>query len=185
MRTFLAIDLDDDIRMGLLEAMRQLDAPGQRINWVAEHQLHVTMKFLGDVPDSAIQDVCDAMADSAGAVEAFDFCVRGVTAVPPRGELRMLWADVDDSTGLMNALHDELDNRLSGISPHDEDRKFSPHVTLARIKFAKNPLALRKAVEPWARHEFGTQRCAEIVAYASQLTADGPIYTPVARGALR
>ena len=84
-RTFLALDLDEAIRQRLADAQRQIDDPGAKIKWVAPELLHVTMKFLGEVDDAAVANVCELAAGVAALHEPFDFDVRGVTCVPPGG----------------------------------------------------------------------------------------------------
>lgn len=185
MRTFIAMDLDQDIRERLAEVQNRFDAPQQRINWVHADQLHVTLKFLGEAPHEDINKVCTLVAEASARVPAFDFEVRGVAAVPPRaGALRMLWAGVADETGLLSVLHDELDKALSGLNFRQDQRGFVPHITLARIKLVSRPGLVRATAGELAETSFGIQHAAHAVVYASHLTPAGPIYAPLARAPL-
>jgi len=181
-RTFLALDLDEAIRDRLLAIESRIDAGGATIRWVDRPQLHVTLKFLGDVPDELAADVCARAAEAAAQVEPFDFSVRGLICAPASGrQLRMFWAGVQDPTSRMAELHRRLNAALAGLGLKEENRAFKPHVTLARVRFVKDPQRLRSLAEPCRDEEFGAQHAAEVVVYTSQLTPRGPIYTPVAK----
>ena len=181
-RTFLAIDLDEDIRQRILAVGREIDVGSAKLRWVADGQLHVTLRFLGDVQDNMVPEVCERAAAATTSVEPFDFAVRGVLPVPPDGrQLRMFWVGIEDVTGRMAALHDALAAALSGMGLKEEARRFQPHVTLARVKFCPDAAACRQAAEPYRQEDFGTQHAAQVVAHSSRLTPRGPVYTALAR----
>jgi len=183
-RTFLALDLDGSILDALAEITQRLDVPGAEVRWVARDNLHVTLHFLGDVADEAISDVCNAAAGAAGRTPAFSFDVRGIACIPPRGRIRMVWANVLDRDGLMGELHELLGAELTGLGMPVEARRFKPHITLGRIKSARDSEALREAAATYHDKDFGRQHAGELVAYASQLTPRGPVYTPLCRARL-
>jgi 2'-5' RNA ligase len=180
LRTFLALDIDEHIRRRLLAVRDELRADG-KVTWVGPDQLHVTLKFLGDVPDERLGDVCELAAAVAATVPVFEFDIRGVIATPAHGELRMLWAGVADTTGQMSKLRQGLDAALADMGLHEEQRQFRPHITLARIKYLADPRAVRAAVALMRDRDFGMQHALELAAYTSQLTRDGPLYAAVAR----
>ena len=184
-RTFLAIDLDEAILDRLAAAEADIRDDRAKMRWVERDNRHITLNFLGDVPDDLLNDVCKVAAGAAGEVEAFEFRVRGVACVPASGrQLRMLWAGVDDPAGRMTKLQARLADGLSGLGLRGEERAFKPHVTLARIRFVKDPGPLRSAAGKFADADFGARCAEELVAYASRLTPAGPVYTPVARARL-
>jgi 2'-5' RNA ligase len=126
-RLFVAIDLPEEVRQAL--ARVSCDVPGAR--WIEPEQIHLTLRFIGEVDGAAFRDVAGSLDEVAA--RNFPLVVRGVGHFPPRGEPRVLWAGVEKSDALV-----ELRNRVesavvrAGIEP--EGRKFSPHVTLARLK---------------------------------------------------
>ncbi len=184
LRTFLGLDLDDSILDGFEEVGSKLDDPQAKIRWVARENLHVTMQFLGSVADERTSEVCKAVADGAAQVQPFDFELRHLLCVPPRGQLRMVWVGVHDPSGRLASLHEIVAGQLSGLGFREEDRAFRPHITLARVKSIRNPEAFRETAAVYRERNFGVQHVAELVTYSSQLTPDGPIYTPIARAAL-
>lgn len=185
-RTFFALDIDEALRGQLAGVAAGIDCGDAKVNWVRPENLHVTMNFLGDVADDMMADVCRAAAETAAGIEPFDFHVRRISCVPPRGPLRMIWADVADPTGRMEALHDQLGSRLAGLGFKAERRRFRGHITLARIKPARrrSEAQIRQAVAGVAIGDPIEQHAAALVACGSRLTPDGPVYTPIAHAPL-
>ncbi len=180
-RTFLAVELADETRRALAELARRADVPSVKTRWSDPENLHVTVKFLGDVPEVDVLDVCDAAAEAAGQVEPFEFAVRGAVCVPPAGrKLRMVWANVVDG-GAMTDLAEAVEAEMGELGFPPERRKFKAHITVARIRFARDPEPLRQAVARFAEADFGSQRAEQLVVFQSDLTKAGPVYTPMAR----
>ena len=184
MRTFFALDIDDDIRGRLTAAQRRVNDPASKIRFVDRPSLHVTLKFLGDVGDDVLADVCELAADVAAMIQPFEFDITGLQCVPPAGALRMLWAGVADPTGRMQELFAELDDAMGSLGFKQEHRAFRPHITMGRVKYCPNPDTIRKAASPLANEYFGSQHCSELVAYTSMLTPSGPVYTPMSTAPL-
>ncbi len=183
-RTFLALEIDDAIRDLLLAAQDELGRCGVELRAVERANLHVTLVFLGDVGDEMLADVCNIAAQAAAEIEPFEFAVSGLVAVPPRGALRMVWAGVDDPTGRMTQLQAGLADGLGGLGLRQEERAFNAHITLARVRSRGPAGELRDGVARWADRDFGTHAAGEVVVFASRLTQDGPVYTPLARAPL-
>jgi 2'-5' RNA ligase len=184
-RTFVALDIDEEIRVRLAEVRAKLDDAGSKIAWVAPENMHLTLSFLGDVRDELLAKVCGLASEAAAKVAPFEFHLRGVRCVPPKGgQLKMFWADVEDPTGRLVELHATLEEALSALELRQENRQFKGHITLARIRSARDPQALRGAAEALSTEDFGTQHAEELVTYSSELTPDGPIYAPLARARL-
>ena len=184
-RTFFAIDISEAARDRLAEAQRRMADPAAKVKWVAPELLHVTMKFLGDVADDCLAEVCEAGARAAAEAQPFDFAVRRVVCVPPGGrQLRMIWVGVEYEPGTMDRLAERLENAMEPLGFPREKRKFHPHITLARVKFAEDPSVLRAHAAEFAETDFGTTRADQLVAYSSKLTPAGPIYAPLAKAPL-
>ena len=126
-RLFVSIELPDDVKYVLSRLSG--DVPGAR--WLESDEMHLTVRFIGEVDGLVYQDVIAAL-DEVRAVP-FELALRGVGHFPPRGEPRILWAGLERSD-LLGVLHDRVESALvrAGVAP--ERRKFSPHVTLARLK---------------------------------------------------
>jgi RNA 2',3'-cyclic 3'-phosphodiesterase len=185
-RTFVAIDLTPEVREALGEtAHRIAQPPGSKIRWTPARNLHLTLAFLGDVDDDVLADVCRTTRDVAARARPIEMTVRGVLPVPPAGRrLRMLWAGVEEPEPMLAPLMEELQGALEPLGFPPETRAFRPHVTIARVKFARDARTVREVALPWEQEEFGKVLARELVVYSSELTSRGPLYAPLARAPL-
>ena len=168
-RIFIAIDIADSIRRDIAGLGRSL--PDTRS--VPVDQLHLTLKFIGEVEGSRVLDIQEALLDIVRP--AFSLCLKGVGTFPPRGLPRILWAGVDPHEQVV-ALRNAIERKLFEIDVPRERQKFSPHLTLARLKncpikrlqeFLAGNAMLRTA-------EFSVE---QFHLYKSQLTKSGAIHT--------
>ncbi len=183
-RAFFAVDLPEPIRLDLAKAISRRLPPDVKAKCVAAENLHVTMHFLGDTPDDRIMAAHAVAQRAAEQVSSFEVGVDGLVCVPPAGKrLRMIWATVADPSGGLSELHRLLGQGLGEGGFPVEHRPFKPHVTLARIRYARDPEPIRSMVEGVSRG-YGRGKVAELTLYSSELTKSGPIYAPLARCSL-
>jgi 2'-5' RNA ligase len=183
-RTFLAIDLDEPMRQRLAGCIDALsDLPG-RVRWVRRANLHVTLKFIGDIPDDALAALCETAGEVADGLDGpIPLAVARLSAIPPwhaRRPSRMIWADVDDPTGQLGSLHDQLESALRPLGFPAEKRPFRPHISLGRIKSLSDQRQWEQRLA-----EVETESCdgfhgEGVSVYTSELTRAGPIYTRAA-----
>jgi 2'-5' RNA ligase len=126
-RLFVSVELPDDVKHAL--ARLSGDVPGAR--WLEPDELHLTVRFIGEVDGLVYQDVLAALDEVR--VAPFELTLRGVGHFPPRGEPRVLWAGLERSEGL-RVLHDRVESALVRAGVEAERRKFAPHVTIARLR---------------------------------------------------
>lgn len=126
-RLFVSIELPDDVKQAL--ARLSGDVPGAR--WLGPDEMHLTVRFIGEVDGLVYEDVLAALDEVR--VAPFDLALHGVGHFPPRGEPKILWAGLERSDAL-RVLHDRVESALVRAGVEGEHRKFSPHVTLARLK---------------------------------------------------
>ena len=180
-RTFIAVDITADIRTLARQAIDLMSGAGAKVRWVDPKSMHVTLKFLGDVPTTELPEVCKATAAAAAAVEPFDFRVCGCGAFPSLDKPRTIWLGVDEGADELERLHDALDEALSTLGFRREQRKFRPHLTLGRV--LNSPLGLKELARLLAEQEdmvAGSVGVDELVVYSSELDFDGPTYEPMA-----
>jgi 2'-5' RNA ligase len=126
-RLFVSVELPADVKATLARVAG--DVPGAR--WLEPDELHLTVRFIGEVDGVVFDDVLGALDEVRLA--PFALGLRGVGHFPPRGEPRILWAGVERSPELM-ALHNKVESALIRAGVEPERRKFSPHVTIARLR---------------------------------------------------
>ncbi len=150
---------------------------GRAVRVVKNDALHVTLRFLGGIDSTVVQEVADVLRSSAQGVEPFDLSVMGLGAFPNHLRPSIVWAGVQDG-GQLDALVTRLSFELELIGFVPDQRPFNAHVTLARIK-ARPPAELRAILDKHAHTPFGRCTVDAVKLMKSELTPQGPIYTVV------
>jgi len=178
-RSFVAVELPAEIRSQVAEIQRHVSVPGLRM--VKPDLVHITMKFLGDVPPSKVEEVRLALA--AIRFPAFQARVTGVGAFPGRS-VRVLWLGAE---GPFDELAAEVESALHPLGFEREKRRFSAHATLARVSYPSREIteALRPWMERFARLDLGEFSVDQFFLKKSTLTPGGPIYENLAGFPLR
>ncbi len=173
-RTFVAIDLPEEIRERARESQEILRQSGGRLAIVDPANLHITVKFLGEVDPALIEPIIEALR--AVRADPFEMTVGYAVCNPPRRP-RVIWCDVTDA-GESAALARQVDDLLAPLGFPRESRPFRPHVTLARVK-AFHPSQCSQAASTH-REPLGTCRVESIRLKKSTLTPRGSIYEDLA-----
>jgi RNA 2',3'-cyclic 3'-phosphodiesterase len=126
-RLFIAIDIPPDIR----EDIANICHGAPYAKWIELGQMHLTIQFIGEVDDGKYREICDAL--SSIEHPTFSFSLKGVGYFPPRKDPRVLWVGVDKGDEII-ALNDKIETALRSIGVEPENRKFHPHITIARFK---------------------------------------------------
>ena len=133
MRLFLAINLEPGMRRSVIDATASLRDAAPSIGWVDESRLHLTLKFLGDQPDTAVAPLAAAMTDVASKHRAFRMRVSEIGAFPNFRRARVVWMGIDRDPRL-ELLHHDVELACETLGFELEGRAFRPHLTLARVK---------------------------------------------------
>ena len=187
-RCFIAVELDDAIRRKLGRLQDRLRGklhhpPG--ITWVKPDRIHLTLKFLGEVDDAVINDVCSAASEAAVQVEPFEFELGDIGCFGSAASARVVWVGVTAGLSHLEKLHQSVDKQLAQIGFPSERRRFSPHLTLARVRNVKVGATVRPAVDKLEPVSFGVQNVSELTVFQSDLSSGGPVYTPLHHAALK
>lgn len=181
MRCFIAIDVPSEVRQAAARAQEALRAAGADVKWTSPDSLHVTLKFLGELEGPAIEAVKRRLAAEVPGRGRFGLRFRGVGTFPERGVPRVIWAGCEGEVEALAALARiaEEAGAAAGVAP--EARPFSPHLTLGRVKSAREVRTLRAALDRLREADFGAARVEEVVLYKSTLRPQGPAYEAQAR----
>jgi RNA 2',3'-cyclic 3'-phosphodiesterase len=138
MRVFVAVDLDERVRGevgGLIQRLRSeaRDDPSLRVSWVAPEQLHLTLHFLGNVDDAAVARLADRIAQPI-ELPAFTLSFGNIGSFVTRGRPHVIWLGVNQGSAPLIELHRVIGRRLQAVGCEPEERPYSPHLTLARIR---------------------------------------------------
>ena len=186
MRLFVAIDIEPQVqgRIGRIQQQlkRDLNLSGKEVRWVRPEQIHLTLKFLGDIRGSMITQVCDVMMRTAADCEGFDLRIHrlGVFGRPAR----VVWAGCQVPVELIK-LQMRLENEFEKIGWDKEHRPFTGHLTIARIKSAVAGRKLAEVVQACPDEFLGAVSVDQLVLYESQLGRTGPEYNAVCTALLK
>ena len=168
-RLFVAIDLPEAIKTQLKALCRDLD--GAR--WVAHHQMHLTLRFIGDADEAQLAKIQAGLATIQAA--PFKMMLQAVGQFPEKGKPRVIWVGITAEAEL-NELQQKIEQVISSTGFEKADHPFSPHITLARFK---NPPTSESIEHYFAQHQvfksdrFGVE---QFILYSSQLATNGSIY---------
>jgi len=173
MRLFTGLELPDEIVRNLNELLDRL-RPAARIHWSPAENLHITTKFIGEWPDQRLDELNTAL-ESVGPRDPIQVHIRRVGFFPNPHAPRVFWCGIE-APGL-EALAADTDRATASLGIAREDRPFSPHLTLARIKERLNLQPLREAIAGLPALEFGGFAAGSFFLYQSQLRPGGSVYT--------
>jgi 2'-5' RNA ligase len=186
LRTFIAVDLGQAIRDRCVSLQETLARTGTDVKWVEVENLHVTLLFLGEVDERTVPDVCRAVAVGCGRHESFTLGVETVGCFPNPRRPRTVWVGVGEGHDALIALHDALEPPLLDLGCYRrENRPYTPHITLGRVKGDHPTDKLATDLVKRASWKAGETQVREVLVLSSELTPKGPIYTVLGRGKLR
>ena len=188
MRLFIAVEINRSVAEAAREVLDDLRArvmrlaPRARVTWSAPDRIHVTVRFIGEADEARALAIRSALGPTIDA-PVFDLVVEGVGAFPPKGPPRVFWAGLTDGRDGLLEVERVVSLRLETLVPA-EDRPYSPHLTLARVK---EPAGLSRATlfEGLATRPFGRVHVDAITLFESRLSPKGATHVPLQRTALR
>jgi len=180
MRCFIAIDITEEIKAQLVDLQEELagsvDIRKGDVKWVRPEAMHLTLKFLGEIRDADVVDICRIVKDVAGRHRAFDFAVKEVGHFGGRSA-RVLWVGAGAESEALLALQQDLEEQLAKAGWAKEARKFSAHLTLCRVRNTQAGARLAEVTGQFRDFDLGAMRADSVLVYESKLTPQGPIYT--------
>jgi len=188
-RCFIAIGLPDEVKAGLRDIQAQLKSGGQAsVKWVDPYSIHLTLKFLGGVDAAKIEPITAAMEEAAKEIAPFSLRVEDLGAFPNLKRVQVVWVGVGGEVDKLAHLQQRLESNLAGLGFAPENRRFTPHLTLARVR-DRASLGEREGLgELIAGTKFEATRSFPVEAVSlmkSQLTREGAIYSRISAAALK
>jgi 2'-5' RNA ligase len=184
MRLFIAIELPDAIKAEIDRVQQQLKASGPSANWTRPEGIHLTLKFLGEVPDTKAQEILQAMTAAAQGTGKLGLRVEGAGAFPNVKVPRVLWLGLSGDIEKLSELQAAVEDAMEGLGFDREERRFSPHLTLARIKFPKPRDNWPARIEGIRNVNFGGFEADRLSLMKSELRREGAVYEEVGRVSL-
>jgi 2'-5' RNA ligase len=173
-RGFIAIDITTTPQIITFE--EEIVKSGADVKLVEPENIHITVKFLGDTNENSIDAIEQKIQESVRDIKPFPITLRGTGVFPNQNYMKIIWVGIIDA-GDIQTIAQTIDTLLAPLGFKKESRGFSPHLTVGRVKTAKNKDKLLQIIQRHNETEFTTQEIHSIILKKSELTPKGPIYT--------
>jgi len=185
MRTFIAIEIPEETRQGLREAQRVLRTDAVDSSWPKPEGIHLTLKFLGEVPEEKIPDITQVLMTAAAGSRAFRIGVDGTGTFPNARNARVVWAGLGGEIECLNRLQAAVEDAMESAGFDREARAFTPHLTLARIKYIRSREAWVRMLEQVKDLKLPAFDVTSFSLMKSELKRSGAEYTQIAKFELK
>jgi 2'-5' RNA ligase len=180
-RSFIAIELPEEAKKGLARLRKELERDEHKfVKWVDPGGIHLTLKFLGNMPAKRVAEITEAMGKAAQGTSSFHLEISGLGAFPSLKQVRVFWVGIGGELDKLSRLQQSIDSALAALGFAKEERPFVPHLTLARVREGASPPERRSFGELVGSVIFEDKYPVEVEAVRlmrSQLTPAGAIYT--------
>ena len=188
MRAFIAIPCQDELKDKILNFQDQIKNFG-KIKLVEKENIHLTLKFLGDVDENKIKDIIEILNSISNNKnnknnnknnKKFEINLCGIGAFPDENYIKILWVGVSSGSEEISSLQQQIDEQLK-ILNFKKEKKFHPHFTIARVKFlnSRNKGELQRVLKENSDTDFGEFEVCGFQLMKSELTSSGPIYSVI------
>ena len=183
LRLFVAIAVPDAVRNEMVSVQRELKpcALGD-VRWTNAEQLHLTLKFLGNVPSESLAAVNQSLAEACAGVEPFRLCAKGIGFFPNERQPRVIWVGFEDDENVLADLQLRVERTLTPFAEKPGTERFLPHATLGRFqKYRRHKTEkLLPRAAALSDHVFGEWRVEDIGLFRSELSPEGARHTRLA-----
>ena len=173
-RGFIAIDIDSFPK--LVQFENEIRNLGANVKLVEPENIHITLKFLGDTNEEYADRIDEIMKDAVKDINPFEIKLKGAGVFPNQNYIKVMWIGIENGEQI-GKIVSKIDEKISELGFEKERRRFSAHLTIARVKSAKNKEKLLELIEKYRDIEFGSLKVDTIKLKKSELTPKGPIYT--------
>jgi 2'-5' RNA ligase len=188
-RSFVAIELSKEAKKGLANLRRELERDEHRfVKWVDPEGIHLTLKFLGNIPSRRVTEITEAMKKAAQGISPFLLEISGLGAFPSLKQARVVWVGIGGELDKLSTLQQNIDSALAALGFAREERPFLPHLTVARVREGASASERGRFGELVGSATFEGNYHVEVEAIKlmrSQLTPAGALYTCLAVVGLR
>ena len=180
-RAFIAIDLPASIRSAVGEMQAILKSFEFRVKWVRPQNIHLTLKFLGNIQADQIEPIVAAMGRALSGFESLSLSAKEIGVFPDIKRPRVIWTGLDGQLDILEHLQRTLESHLADVGFAEERRAFKGHLTLGRVKGRIAPEQLKTAIDKLKGFETESFTTHEIILFKSELRPTGAIYSKVKR----
>ncbi|KWT90933.1 RNA 2',3'-cyclic phosphodiesterase [Candidatus Magnetominusculus xianensis] len=175
-RTFIAVDISEEQRAVIGQTVSTLKHTRSGVRWVRPENLHLTLKFLGSIDETSIDKISQVLKELSAGYAPFKMELKTIGAFSSLKRPDVIWIGVKKSLEL-ETLAADIEQKLSVIGFKKEDRPYSPHLTIARVKNLKGYDEIYEKLKALSDKDFGACEVTEVSLMKSDLTPDGAQYT--------
>ena len=179
-RSFVAILLDDALRAAVASEIARLKVLAPRVGWIAPPNLHLTLKFLGELPPNTLELAKEGLTEAVAGGAPFRLSFQGLGAFPELARPRVLWVGVVEGTQAAQGLQARVEAALARRGFAQEERPYSSHLTIGRVREPRGLAGLQEAMARDAEMEFGRLEVRALSLMRSDLSPAGARYTELA-----
>jgi 2'-5' RNA ligase len=176
MRAFLGISIPEDLKQKILAVQKKFS--DFDIKFVEPENLHFNLKFFKELNNENIEKLRQILGEIVKKYESFEIEIKGLGVFPNKNYIRVVWIGVKEGCNTLVSLADEIQNSIESLGFLKEE-KFVPHLTLGRIRSARNKEELKRLVEELEGMEIGKMEIGDIKLFQSKLSPNGPRYEEV------
>lgn len=180
-RSFIAIELPQNVKAELAQLESELERPGHRfVKWVNPRAIHLTLKFLGNIPTKQIPEISNAIEQASKGIPPFHLQIASLGAFPNINQPRVLWVGIKGETDTLQGLQQKIDSALVSLGFAEEKQSFTPHLTMARVREGTSLIDRKNFGELVMSTNFESKHpiSVETINFIkSQLRPEGAIYT--------
>ncbi len=184
-RTFFAIEIPDTIILKLKQIQDKIKAHDFSIKWVKPENIHLTIRFLGDIESSDVEHIGDLAENVVKSFESVSICAKGIGAFPNLRRPRVVWAGLAGQIDILQQLKENFDSAFETAGIPREGIKFKGHLTLGRIKKNFDTRKFSEVIQEHQEFKSESFKSDSIVFYKSDLKPTGPVYTKIKRFSFR
>ncbi len=177
MRAFIAVEIPDEVKAKFEEAQGRLRRSGADVRWVKPANTHITLEFLGETPVEKIEEIKSVLSRVAATHGPFEVSIETLGVFPNVRRPRVVWIGITQGAQPLVALQASVNAQLREIGFRPEEREYSPHITLGRVRGTKNLEKLTSGLEAEKDFRAGEFHAAEVHLIRSVLSPEGPSYT--------
>jgi len=185
LRAFVAIDIPPAVVTTLDGLQQRLKRHRLPVRWVRPAAIHLTLKFLGDIPTGDVPAVAETLSAATAGAMPLTLGVRGLGVFPGIRNARVIWAGLDGDTAELLSLQAAVESRLEAVGFARDSRPFKAHLTLGRFKGREAPERVAAALEDCGGVSSERFTARVVTLFKSDLKPTGAVYTPLANAAMR
>ena len=175
-RTFIAIEIDGINKKILSDVISSLKKSDTNIKWITQDQMHLTLKFLGNVEENTIKNISDAIKSIATNYKKFNLSFSKIGAFPNTKQPRVIWIGIEKGKNELKILNEKIEAECEKLGFEKEKREYRPHLTLGRVKSLKNITNLTNIIDETNFDPQGNVKINKLTLFKSTLTPKGAIY---------